>query len=42
VKYGVSVEGYVNDSGQVPESNFNMVSTGYLATLGVPCSPDAD
>jgi predicted permease len=35
-QYGVSVEGYVNDSGQVPESNFNMVSSGYLATLGVP------
>lgn len=35
-KSGVSVEGYVNDTGQVPESNFNMVSSGYLATLGVP------
>jgi predicted permease len=35
-QYGVSVEGYVNDSGQVPESNFNMVSSGYLPTLGVP------
>jgi predicted permease len=35
-KAGVSVEGYVNDTGQVPESNFNEVSTDYLATLGVP------
>jgi len=35
-RYGVSVEGYPADSGQNPESNFNQVSTGYLATLGVP------
>jgi predicted permease len=33
---GVSVEGYVNDTGQNPAASFNQVSTGYLATLGVP------
>lgn len=35
-RYGVSVEGYSSDSSQSPEANFNQVSTGYLATLGVP------
>ena len=35
-RYEISVEGYQADSGQIPESNFNQVSAGYLATLGVP------
>jgi predicted permease len=30
------VEGYSADSGENPVANFNQVSTGYLATLGVP------
>jgi putative ABC transport system permease protein len=35
-KDGVSVEGYAATPGQIPESNFNQVSAGYLAMLGVP------